>query len=301
MQIGFVGTGNIGQPMARRLLDTGHTLWVNDLRAELLAPLVAQGARAASLADIGACCDAVMLSLPSGQALRDVLAPAAGLTGGARLRYVVNTSTVGGPLVRELAALLQDYGQVLVDCPISGGPARALEGRLAVMVSGDPAAVAELRGPLEAWGALTVAGDRPGAAQLLKLTNNILSIVSMAASAEAMVLGAKGGLDPEVMLAAINGATGRSGATEEKVPNYVLTGSFRMGSALSITLKDGALALAEAEALGVPMTVCQAAREAFRRVAAAVGEEADTMSIYRAAEEAAGFAVPRTRAAAAGQ
>ncbi len=110
------------------------------------------------------------------------------------------------------------------------------------------------------WGrTLTVAGDKPGAAQVLKLTNNILSAVALAATAEAFVMGAKGGLDPEVMLAAINAGSGRNSATEAKFPAAVLTRSFDYGAEMHILMKDIDLAIAQGEELGVPMWVCEAA------------------------------------------
>ena len=115
------------------------------------------------------------------------------------------------------------------------------------------------------WGrTLTVAGDKPGAAQVLKLTNNILSAVSLAATAEAFVMGAKGGLDPEVMVSAINAGSGRNSATEAKFPAAVLTRSFDYGAEMHILMKDIDLAIAQGEELGVPMWVCQAARLVFK-------------------------------------
>src|ERR1700746_302662 len=104
-------------------------------------------------------------------------------------------------------------GVTVVDCPIPGGPPGARAGTLSVMVSGDPAAIEEIRAIISLWGrTLNIAGDRPGAAQVLKLTNNILSAVALAATAEAFVMGAKGGLDPEVMVQAVSAGSGRHSA-----------------------------------------------------------------------------------------
>jgi len=119
----------------------------------------------------------------------------------------------------------------VVDCPISGGPPGTRAGTLSVMVSGDPAAIERVRPMISLWGrTLTVAGDKPGAAQVLKLTNNILSAVALVATAEAFVMGSKAGLDPEVMLAAINAGSGRNSATLDKFPAAVLTRSFDYGA-----------------------------------------------------------------------
>ena len=107
------------------------------------------------------------------------------------MKVLVNTCTIGVPFLREIEAALAPNGVTVVDCPISGGPAGARAGTLSVMVSGDPATVARIRPLIALWGkTLTVAGDKPGAAQILKLTNNILFAVSLAATSEAFVMGA---------------------------------------------------------------------------------------------------------------
>ena len=162
--------------------------------------------------------------------------------------------TMGVPFVNEIEQAMAARGVTVVDCPISGGPPGARAGTLSVMVSGDPASVERIRPMISLWGkTLTVAGD-PGAAQVLKLTNNILSAVASSATAEAFVMGAKGGLDPEAMLTAINAGSGRNSATESKFPAAVLTRSFDYGAEMHILMKDIDLAIAQGEELGVPMS-----------------------------------------------
>jgi 3-hydroxyisobutyrate dehydrogenase-like beta-hydroxyacid dehydrogenase len=152
---------------------------------------------------------------------------AVGFAKGRAMKLLVNTCTVGEPFVQDIEQAMAAQGITVVDCPISGGPPGARAGTLSVMVSGDPAVVERIRPMISLWGrTLTVADDKLGAAQVLKLTNNILSAVALAATAEAFVMGAKAGLDPEVMLAAINAGSGRSSATESKFPAAVLTRSF---------------------------------------------------------------------------
>ncbi len=135
-------------------------------------------------------------------------------------------------------------GVTVVACPISGGPAGARAGTLSVMVSGDPGAVERVRPLISLWGTtLTIAGHKPRAAQVLKLTNNILFAVSLAATSEAFVMGAKGGLDPEVMVSAINVGSGQNGATLTVMPTAVLDRSFGYGAALHILMKHIDLAV----------------------------------------------------------
>src|SRR6516165_7315743 len=181
-------------------------------------------------------------------------------------------------------------------CPISGGPPGARAGTLSVMVSGDPAAIERVRPMISLWGrTLTVAGDQPGAAQVLKLTNNILSAVALVATAEAFVMGSKAGLDPEVMLAAINAGSGCNSATLDKFPAAVLTRSFDYGAEMHILTKDVDLAVAQGEELGVPMWVCQAARLVFKHAIHKGAAADDITAIAKYIERDAGFEIPKTR------
>jgi 3-hydroxyisobutyrate dehydrogenase-like beta-hydroxyacid dehydrogenase len=297
MEAGFLGVGNMGLPMAGKLLDGGHSLTVFDIRPEAMRPLLERQARqAASPKDLADQCEIVFVSLPTLGAFRTVAFGADGLTAGAALKLLVNTCTIGVPFVKEIEQAMAACGVTVVDCPISGGPPGARAGTLSVMVSGDPAAVERVRPLISLWGrTLTVAGDKPGAAQVLKLTNNILSAVALAATAEAFVMGAKGGLDPEVMLTAINAGSGRNSATEGKFPASVLTRSFDYGAEMHILMKDIDLAIAQGEDLGVPMWVCQAARLVFKHAMHQGAAKEDLTAIVKYIERDAGFQMPKTR------
>ena len=297
MEAGYLGVGNMGQPMAGRLLDAGHTLTIHDIDEAAMAPLVERQARRAdSPRDLADKCEIVFVSLPTLAAFRAVAFGPDGLIKGTRMKLLVNTCTVGVPFVDELVSAMAARGVTVVDCPISGGPPGARAGTLSVMVSGDPLAVARVRPMIAQWGkTLTVAGDKPGAAQVLKLTNNILSAVALAATAEAFVMGAKGGLDPEIMTSAINGGTGRNSATESKWPLSVLTRTFDYGAEMHILMKDIDLAIAQGEALGVPMWVCEAARLVFKHAMFAGAAKDDMTSIVRHVERGAGYQMPKTR------
>jgi 3-hydroxyisobutyrate dehydrogenase-like beta-hydroxyacid dehydrogenase len=296
MTIGFVGIGNMGLPMAEKLLGAGGELVVHDVRAEALAPLVERQARpASSPREVGDRCTTAFVSLPTLQALRDVVLGADGVAQGQSVKLVVNTCTVGVPLVEELERGLAARGIGLVDCPISGGPPGARAGTLSVMVSGRPDLVEQVRPLISRWGPVTVAGDRPGLAQVLKLTNNILSAVALAATCEAYVMGAKGGLDPEVMTEAINRGSGRNSATQDKMPRSVLDRSFGYGAPMHILAKDVILAIEQGERLGVPMWVCQAAALAFKHEIFAGHADRDITELVKTIEKGAGFVLPKTR------
>jgi len=248
--------------MAGKLLDGGHELWVHDVRAEAMRPLlVRQARRAASPRELADACDTIVVSLPTLKVFRQAMAGPDGLLAGKALKTLVNTCTVGATFLAEIEQACGCAGVILVDAPISGGPAGARAGTLAIMVSGDPVAVAALTPLLRLWGpTVVVAGDRPGAAQIMKLTNNILCAVALIATSEAMAMATKGGIAPEAMLQVLNNATGRNFATVSVFPDAVIPRTFDYGATMEILMKDVDLAIEQGEALGVPMWVCQAAR-----------------------------------------
>lgn len=297
MEAGYLGVGAMGQPMAQKLLDADHRLTIHDInQAAMQRLLERQARRATSPKDLADRCEIVFVSLPTLAAFREVAFGAEGLDKGSAMKLLVNTCTIGVPFVKEIEQAMAARGVTVVDCPISGGPAGARAGTLSVMVSGDPAAIEKVRPLISLWGStLTIAGDKPGAAQVLKLTNNILFAVSLAAASEAFVMGAKGGLDPEVMVKAINASSGHNGATQTVIPTAVLDRSVGYGAALNILMKDIDLAIAQGEALGVPMWVCQAARLVYKHAMFEGAADNDISTIVHHVERGAGFEIPKTR------
>lgn len=296
MPIGFIGVGNMGLPMADKLIGSGDDLVVYDIREAALRPLTDRQARPAkSPRDVGDRCETAFVSLPTLDALRAVVLGPDGVGQGKAVKLVVNTCTVGVPLVEELEAALAAKGIELVDCPISGGPPGARAGTLSVMVSGKPEMVEKVRPLISRWGPVTVAGNKPGLAQVLKLTNNILSAVALAATCEAYVMGAKGGLDPEVMTEAINRGSGRNSATLAKFPESVLDRSFAYGAPMHILAKDVVLAIEQGERLGIPMWVCQAAALMYKHAMFAGMRDKDITELVKVVEAGSGFVLPKTR------
>ncbi|HVZ07686.1 NAD(P)-dependent oxidoreductase [Rhodopila sp.] len=297
MEAGYLGIGNMGLPMAGRLMDAGHALTVYDINEAAMRPLLdRQARRAESPRDMADKCEIVFVSLPTLAAFRAVAFGPDGLVHGGRMTLLVNTCTVGVPFVDELVKGMAAKGVTVVDCPISGGPPGARAGTLSVMAAGDPAAIERVRPMISQWGrTLTIAGDKPGAAQVLKLTNNILSAVALAATSEAFVMGAKGGLDPEVMVTAISAGSGRNSAVDAKFPMSVLNRRFDFGAEMHILMKDIDLAIEQGEALGVPMWVCQAARLVFKHAMFQGAARQDLTEIVKYVERGAGFEIPKTR------
>ena len=262
MRIGCLGLGNMGQPMAGKLLDAGHELWVYDVREEAMLPLLErQARRAASARELADACDTVIVSLPTLEIFRHALSGPDGLLAGKALKTLVNTCTVGVTFIREIETECAAAGVTVIDVPISGGVAGAKAGTLAMMVSGDPARVADLMPVFQLWGkTVVVAGDRPGAAQVMKLTNNMLCAVALVATSEAMTMSGKAGIPDDAMLQILNNGTGRNFATTHIFPDAVLPRTFDFGATIEILMKDVDLAIEQGEELGVPMWVSQAVR-----------------------------------------
>src|SRR6478736_5022956 len=209
MRIGYLGVGKMGQPMAGKLLDAGHELFVHDISAEAMRPLLERQARqAASPKELADICETIIVSLPTLEIFQHALS---GLLAGKALKTLVNTCTVGRPFIAGVETACAAAGVTIIDAPISGGVAGAEAGTLAVMVSGQPAKVAELTRLFRLWGkTIVVAGDRPGVAQTMKLTNNMLFAVAFVATSEAMTMSGQAGIPPETRLQVLNNGTGRN-------------------------------------------------------------------------------------------
>ena len=288
-QVGFIGLGRMGEPMALRLVAAGYELVVYDVRPESVAALTAKGARAAaSPAEVASAVDTVLLSLPTPPIVREV---AAKVSSGSKVKTVIDLSTTGATAAREIAAALAAKGITAVDSPVSGGVAGAVAGTLAVMVAGPRALCAELEPMLAVFGKVFFIGERPGMGQTMKLANNLLSATAMAATAEAVVFGVKSGLDPAVMCDVINAGSGRNTASMDKVPRQVITRKFAQGFATGLMYKDVRLCLEEADAVGVPMSVASGVRALWARANEELGADSDMTAIVQLIERAAGVEV----------
>jgi 3-hydroxyisobutyrate dehydrogenase-like beta-hydroxyacid dehydrogenase len=292
MEIGFIGLGKMGYPMARRLIEAGHQLTVFDTSKEALDRLVALGAQAAaSPKDIADRCESVLASLPSLQASLDVATGAGGVIEGKRVKRFVDLSTVGSQMAVRIHGLLAKNNIVQVDCPVSGGVGGAEKGTLAVMVSGPRADCDLLKPALGVIGKVFFIGEKPGSAQTMKLANNFLSATAMAATSEAVVMGVKSGLDPAVMIDVINAGSGMNTASRDKFPRAILPRSFDFGFTNALMVKDVGLALEEMKSLGLSMEVAEAVGRLWETVIRDMGPESDFTSVIKPIEKAAGVIV----------
>ncbi len=294
--IGFIGVGKMGGAMAGRLIDAGYRIHVFDERKKAIAAIVSKGGVAAgSPADVASKVETVVVSLPTPDIVKQVVLGAKGVVEGSRVKTYVDLSTTGPRVAAEVAATLAQKGIIALDAPVSGGVRGAQNGTLAIMVSGPPDLCDRLRPMFEVIGKYFYTGDKPGMGQMMKLANNMLSATAMAASAEVMVMGVKGGLDPRVMIEVINAGSGANTAIRDKFPKEVLTRSFNYGFTSGLMYKDIKLCLDEAERLHTPMWVCSAVRQLWLETNGQFGPESDFTTIVQLIEQWAGVRVQPPR------
>jgi 3-hydroxyisobutyrate dehydrogenase-like beta-hydroxyacid dehydrogenase len=292
MDIGFIGLGRMGFPMARRLVEAKHQLVVFDTRKDVLDQFVKLGAQAASSPkDVADRVETVMASLPSLQASLDVATGKGGVIEGKKVKRFVDLSTVGSQMAIRIHDLLKQAGIVQIDSPVSGGVPGAEKGTLAVMVSGPRAEFEAIKGALEVIGKIFFIGEKPGAGQTMKLANNFLSATAMVATSEAVVMGVKSGLDPKVMVDVINSGSGMNTASRDKFPRSVLPRSFDYGFATGLMVKDVRLAIDEMRSLGLNMEVAEAVGRLWEVVLRDQGAESDFTTAIKPIEKAAGVVV----------
>ena len=292
MDIGFIGLGKMGFPMARRLIEAKHHLVVFDQRQEAVDKLVALGAEAASSPrEVADRAETVMASLPSLQASLEVATGKDGVIEGKKINRFVDLSTVGSQMAVRIHDILAKKNIVQVDCPVSGGVSGAEKGTLAVMVSGPRADFETLKPALEAIGKLFFIGAKPGSAQTMKLANNFLSATAVVATSEAVVMGVKAGLDPNVMIEVINSGSGMNTASRDKFPRAILPRTFDYGFGTGMMVKDVRLALDEMKSLGLSMEVAEAVGRLWEVVIREMGPESDFTSAIKPIEQAAGVVV----------
>lgn len=295
MQIGFVGLGNMGFPMVKRLLGAGYEVVVFDRRADVADAAAALGARAlTSPKAVADQADTVLASLPSPAASIDVATGSDGVVHGVRARTFVDFSTVGSRTAATVSDALQRRGIAALDCPVSGGVAGAEKGSLTVMVSGPHALFETVKPVLETIGAPIFVGEKPGAAQTMKLVNNMLAATALATTAEAVVMGVKAGLDAQVMIDVLNAGSGGTHASRDKFPRAVLPRTFDYGFATGLMVKDVRLYLEEAAALGLPTEITEAVGRVWESVLLEEGPDSDFTCVVKPIEAAAGVIVEGT-------
>jgi 3-hydroxyisobutyrate dehydrogenase len=307
--VGFVGLGNMGIPMTRRLIAAGYHVRGFDTSADALrdfAALASAGTGGVTpvteLGSVGEGADAVILMLPDSDIVERVVLgrlasepqPAPGTADGGLLASlpsgttIIDMSSSDPARTRVLAERVAEAGVTLIDAPVSGGVAGARAGTLTVMVGGPVPAFTRLRPMLAVIGARVLHAGDVGAGHAVKALNNLMSAAHLLASSEALIAGRRFGLDPAVMLEIINGSSGRSWSTENKWPTYVLTEKYDAGFSVRLMVKDIKLALSIEHATGVPAVASEAVVATWEAALADLPPDADHTSIARWLSERSG-------------
>ena len=277
MEVAFIGLGRMGAPMARRLVGAGHRVRGHDLVARELEGVLA----AASAADAASGADAVVLMLPTSADVHWVAVENGVLEAMDARATLIDMSSSDPMATRELAEAAGARSIDLVDAPVSGGVPRATDGTLTIMAGGRDAAVARVRPLLEAMGSRVLHVGPVGAGHALKALNNLLSATHLLATAEAVAIGRRFGLDPELIVEVINTSSGASVSTAVKFPDYILTEAFNSGFGMGLMVKDVGIAVELGEELGIPAALAEHTLELWREAAAALPADADHTEIAR--------------------
>jgi 3-hydroxyisobutyrate dehydrogenase len=281
-EVGFIGLGKMGSPMASRLAEAGYRVRGYDVNPRVLNYLAEREVAvtpASGPAAAGEGAAAVILMLPDSSVVTGVMTGLLGaLPAGA---VVVDMSSSEPRVTRELAAEAVKHGVTLLDAPVSGGVAGAMRGSLTIMAGGAAADVRRVRGLLDVLGSRVMHVGDVGAGHAVKALNNLLSATHLLATSEAMTVAAEFGLDVPVVLEAINLSSGRSGSTENKWPNFIVPQTFDSGFSLRLMLKDMRIALSMADSVGTASSLSATAAALWAEAAAALPDDADQTEIAR--------------------
>jgi len=283
----------MGAPMGESLMRAGFALRVcAHRRRDRVEKLVAAGAvEVADPAAVAAGCDALITMVPDSPQVEEALFGARGAALGLRAgSYVIDMSTISPVASRGFHARLASQGVAMLDAPVSGGPARAAAGTLAIMVGGSPEAFAACEPLLRALGTPTLVGGA-GMGETVKLVNQIIISSVMVANVEGLVFAKKAGADIELVRQVIGSATGSNYILDKWLPQTWFTGSHKGGFALDLLRKDLNAALDAAKAMGVPMPLSERAAESFRAASEDGYGGEDYSAVAEPYERAAGVRV----------
>ena len=293
MKIGFIGVGNMGKPMAKNLLAAGYEVNVSDLIEANVNEMVSHGAKAcANNSELAAASDMIVTSLPNAKIVETVMTGKGGVMESAKPGSVImDMSSVAPGTTQAMAKAAEKYGLKYMDAPVSGGVAGAAAGTLTIMVGCDDETFEKVSPILNVLGKNIYHVGEAGAGDAIKIVNNLLLGTSMAALAEALVLGKKLGLSPETMLKVISVSSGRSYALDAKMEKFIMAGAFNGGFAVDLQYKDLGLALDAARDVSSPLPMTAAATQVYQSARAKGLNREDISSVIKIYEDLTGVEV----------
>jgi 2-hydroxy-3-oxopropionate reductase len=272
MNVGFIGLGAMGLPMAKRVIGCGHKLYTTfHRRREPAEELRAMGAEILGTpAEVAKTADAIITILPADAELKEAFFGVAGILSGFSEGRVLIEMTSGTALaMQEIEVSVREVGGFVLDAPVSGGTPAAAQGTLTIMVGGDEALLERFRPMLQAMGTRIVHVGKVGQGKVVKIVNQMMAAIHLLTIGEAFALGIKSGADPAILYEVIKSSSGYSKMMDLRLPGFLMQGSFQPGFKLDLMKKDVNLALESAKALGVPVLLTSAAAQVFTAASAA--------------------------------
>ena len=293
--IGFIGLGRIGTAMATNIQKAGYPMVVHDAREAATKPLLDGGARlAVSPEDVARASDITLTSLPGPREVEEVITGREGLLAGIKRGSIyLDLSTCGPDLLRGLEHKFQEKGAYLMDTPVLSTPAWAAEGKLIVMAGGEKEVFDRVHALLETFSNKVVYTGALGTANVCKLVNNMISLVTAHVVAEGLTLGVKSGVELDVLMD--TGSHNALGLSHEMLSQTVFQGRFQPARfTLALALKDVALATELGRRSGVPLLVANLVEQLQRQAVNRGWAEDDRAKLFLLQEEAAGVEVRAT-------
>ena len=291
--IGFIGLGNMGAALARRLM-RDHTLHVWDMNQAAIDALVADGAIAANGPEgVGASgAELVLTCLPTSVQVEQVLFGPDGVAASLPKGALIADMTTGDPLAtKEMAARLAEQGIDLIDAPVSGGVSGAEQGTIAIMIGAPEALFDRVKPAFESISPNILHAGETGAGHAMKLINNMISSCIRLATFEGLVLATKAGIEPMRFAEILSKGSGRGYVADTSLPRFVIPGRLNQDFGLALMHKDLTLATKLGQDMQVPLTTGNYAREVFRSALNKLGDDVDITQLIRIFEDAAGVDV----------
>jgi len=295
-RVGFIGLGAMGGPMASCIVNKGYPLVGYDLSPDSMARFQKQHSQTVTspVQTIGKDVDVLVMILPNSRVVQEVLFGETGVAHQMAPGSLIVDMTSGVPsatcaLEKRLAAL--DIG--LIDAPVSGAVARAENGTLTIMVGGRPEWVQRASPILETMGSIVMMGSI-GSGHAMKALNNLVSSAGFLIGIEALIIGSKFGLDPQVMVDVLNASTGMNNSTQKKFRQYVLSGRFDTGAPLKMMLKDIEIALGLAQEMNVPAPFARLCLDMWTITRNMLGPDVDHTAMVKGIEQLSGWEIPKS-------
>lgn len=282
MKIGFIGLGIMGKPMAKNLIKAGYKLKVYDIVDAAVDEVVAAGAeRGLNGADVAKDSDVVITMLPNSPHVKEAVLGKNGVLEGAKPGTIlVDMSSINPIASQEICAEVEKKGCFMLDAPVSGGEPKAIDGTLAIMVGGRQDIFYKVKDILGVMGSSVTLCGGIGAGNTTKLANQIIVAANIAALGEALVLGKKAGVDPEVIFKAIRGGLAGSAVMDAKAP-MMIAGNFKPGFRINLHIKDLINAIDTGHSVGSPLPLTAMVMEMMQWLKASGFEMEDHSSLVR--------------------